>query len=38
MFKQAHVAWDANENVLRDVDLHKDKELVEGAKNVADWA
>jgi len=36
--EEAHVAWNADEDVLRDVDLHKDEELVEGAEKVADGA
>ena len=35
--EEAHVARDANQHVLRNVDLHEDKQLVKGAKDIADW-
>ena len=35
LLEDAHVARDTDEDVLRDVDLHQDEELVEGAENVA---
>jgi hypothetical protein len=36
--KEVHVARDADEDVLSDVDLHQNEELVEGSEDVADGA
>ena len=36
IFEEAHSVGDSDQDNLRDVDLHEDEELVEGAKDVAD--
>ena len=36
VFEEAHSVGDADQDNLRDVDLHEDEELVESAEDVAD--
>lgn len=36
--EQTHSSRDAHQHVLRDVDLHQNKQLVESAEDVSNWA